>query len=322
MTFDTLKTIQADAYRVLQNSFFLEKLSHAYLFEGFTGCGKDEMALYMAMQLVCTKTNKPCLECESCKKVLSSNHMNVVIIRPSTEIIKKEQIDDLIREFSMTSLEGGNQVYIIYEAEKMNASASNALLKFLEEPMPNRYGFLVTSNKERILSTILSRTQIIHFKPVSTTNIVEALELNGVEKDIAYCATTLTNDIDEIKKLISEGKIIDFVDFARKVVLATFKKEDPFVVYYLHKDLLQEENKMWHRFLFDILALMYQEAIKFKNNKEVKYFKKNFKDIADLKDIDINTKLELIIENQKRLNYYVSMPLFYTNFFCKLGKEK
>lgn len=321
MTFEVLKRIQADAYRVLQNSFYLEKLSHAYLFEGFTGCGKEEMAMYMAMQLVCKKTNKPCLECENCKKVLANSHINVMVIRPSTEIIKKEQIDELIREFSMTSLEGGNQVYIIYDADKMNASASNALLKFLEEPMPNRYGFLVTSNKERIIPTILSRTQIIHFKPVATSSIVEALILNGVERDIAYCATTLTNDVDEIQKLISEGKIIDFVEFAQKIVNATYKNEDPFVVYYLNKELLQEENKMWHRFLFDILALMYQEAIKFKNDQAVKYFKKSFKDVIDLSNFDINSKLELIIEHQRRLNYYVSMPLFYTNFFCKLGKE-
>lgn len=321
MTFEVLKEVQKDAYRVLQNSFYLEKLSHAYLFEGFTGCGKEEMALYMAMQLVCTKPNKPCLECDACKKVLANNHINVMQIKPSTEIIKKEQIDELVKEFSMTSLEGGNQVYIIYDAEKMNASASNALLKFLEEPYPNRYGFLITSNKERMLSTITSRCQVMHFKPISTKEIVNALTINGLDKDIAYCATTLTNDIDEIQKLVSEGKIIDFVEFAKKIAIATLKKEDPFVVYYLNKDLLQEENKMWHRFLFDVLALIYQEAIKLNGGREAKYFEKVFKERADLKDINLNSKLDLIIENQKRLNYYVSMPLFYTNFFCKLGKD-
>ena len=321
MTFELMKTLQKDAYRILQNSFFLEKLSHAYLFEGFTGCGKDEMALYMAMQLLCKSPNKPCTECENCKKVLSGNHINLTIIKPLTEIIKKEQIDDLIKDFSMTSLEGGNQVYIIYEAEKMNASASNALLKFLEEPAPKRYGFLVTSNKERILPTIQSRTQVVHFKPVSTKELTIALEEYGIDKDISYCATTITNDIEEIQKLISEGKIIDIVEFAKKIALATFKKEDPFVVYYLNKDLLQEENKMWHRFFFDVLALIYQEAIKLKGNKELRYFKSIFKEIADLSDINLNKKLELIIENQRRLNYYVSMPLFYTNFFCQLGKD-
>ena len=96
MTFELMKTLQSEAYRILQNSYYLEKLSHAYLFEGFTGCGKDEMALYMAMQLLCNKPNKPCLECENCKKVLSGNHINVMIIKPATEIIKKEQIDELV----------------------------------------------------------------------------------------------------------------------------------------------------------------------------------------------------------------------------------
>ena len=85
MTFELMKSLQNDAYRILQNSFYLEKLSHAYLLEGFTGCGKDEMAMYMAMQLLCTNANKPCHECENCKKIASGNHINVVVIRPSTE---------------------------------------------------------------------------------------------------------------------------------------------------------------------------------------------------------------------------------------------
>lgn len=320
MTFEQLKTIQKDAYRLLQNSYYLEKLSHAYLFEGFTGCGKDEMAMYMAMQLLCTGNSKPCFECSNCKKVLYENHLNVMIIKPQTEIIKKEQIDDLIHEFSMSSIEGGNQVYIIYEAEKMNASASNALLKFLEEPAPNRYGFLITSNKERILPTIVSRTQVVHFKPISNQNIVEMLKLNGVEEDISYSATTLTHNIEEIQQLISEGKITDFVNIAKKVAIATLKKEDPFVVYYLNKTLFQEENKKWHRFFFDVLALIYQEALKIKNNSDARYFKSVFENVNNY-NLNINQKLELIIEHQKRLNYYVSMPLFYTNFFCELGKD-
>ena len=320
MTFEQLKTIQKDAYRLLQNSYYLEKLSHAYLFEGFTGCGKDEMAMYMAMQLLCTGNSKPCFECSNCKKVLYENHLNVMIIKPQTEIIKKEQIDDLIHEFSMSSIEGGNQVYIIYEAEKMNASSSNALLKFLEEPAPNRYGFLITSNKERILPTIVSRTQVVHFKPISNQNIVEMLKLNGVEEDISYSATTLTHNIEEIQQLISEGKITDFVNIAKKIAIATLKKEDPFVVYYLNKTLFQEENKKWHRFFFDVLALIYQEALKIKNNSDARYFKSVFENVNSY-NLNINQKLELIIEHQKRLNYYVSMPLFYTNFFCELGKD-
>lgn len=320
MTFEQLKTIQKDAYRLLQNSYYLDKFAHAYLFEGFTGCGKDEMAIYMAMQLLCTGTSKPCLECNNCKKVLHGNHLNVMIIKPQTEIIKKEQIDELIHEFSMSSIEGGNQVYIIYEAEKMNASASNALLKFLEEPAPNRYGFLVTSNKERILPTIISRTQVIYFKPISKKETVDMLKVNGIDEDIAYCGTTLTQNIEEIQQLISEGKIIDFVNVAKNIALSTLKKEDPFVVYYLNKTLFQEENKKWHRFFFDVLALIYQEALKVKNSSEPKYFKSILKNIEKI-DININKKLELIIDQQRRLNYYVSMPLFYTNFFCELGKD-
>lgn len=320
MNFEQLKTIQKEAYRLLQNSFYLDKLSHAYLFEGFTGCGKDEMAIYMAMQLVCSGNSKPCFECSDCKKVLYGNHLNVITIKPDSEVIKKEQIDELIHEFSMSSIEGGNQVYIIFEAEKMNASASNALLKFLEEPLINRYGFLITSNKAKILPTIISRTQVVHFKSISNKEIVETLKINGIDEDIAYSATSLTNNYEEIQQYISEGKLIDFVNIAKKIVKATIKNEDPFVVYYLNKNLFQEENKKWHRFFFDVLAKIYQEALKIKNGLQPTYYKDVFKNIESI-NININKKLELILESFKRLNYYISMPLFYTNFFCELGKD-
>ena len=322
MTFEQLKTIQNEAYRILQNSYYLEKISHAYIFEGDRGTGKETMAKYMAMQLLCTSESKPCLDCINCKKVIENKHLNVVIIEAENEVIKKEQIENLIHEFSMTSIEGENQIYIIKDADKMNPSASNALLKFLEEPVSNRYGFLITTDKNRLLPTIVSRTQVIHFKPISTNVLINALTNEGIEKDVAYAGSILTNNIDEIKRLISEGKIINYVKIAKNVVSAILKKEDPFLVYYANKDTFASEyEKKWHFFFLDVLALIYQELLKLNTTKNYQYFK----DVIEHNKLNlvrekIDKQLELISKYQERLKYNVNYSLFYASFFCETSE--
>ena len=89
------------------------------------------------------------------------------------DVIKKEQITDVIKEFSMSGLENGARIYIISEADKMNVASSNALLKFLEEPVPNRYAILLTKNHKKLLDTIISRCQLLHFKPLSKEKMIE-----------------------------------------------------------------------------------------------------------------------------------------------------
>lgn len=119
----------------------------------------------------------------------------------------------------MTSLDGTPQVYIIQSADKMNTSASNALLKFLEEPIPNRYAFLTTNNHSRMLDTIVSRCQMIHFKPIPKEYLVEQLKSFGVESDIAYVISYLTTETDVAMKYIEDGKVLNYLTVAKKLLI-------------------------------------------------------------------------------------------------------
>lgn len=312
---------QPEVVKLLNNAKNKDKLSHAYLFEGDSGTGTYEAALYFAMMLLCKEENGPCLKCNTCERILYNSHINVITIEPFADVIRKEQIENLMFEFSHTSLEGGAQIYIIKDAEKMNSSASNALLKFLEEPAPNHYAILVTSNHKKLLDTIVSRTQFIHFKPVSRIYIIEQLTSSGVDKDLAYVISYITSDLGVAKKLVEEGKLQLFINLAKKIVSSFYKKRETYVEYYLNKNLLLDENeKEWHYYFIDIIILINQELLKKADFEEDLYFSSvldNIK-IENINIADILNRLEILNEYEARLSYNVNLDLMYTSLFNKL----
>lgn len=320
MTYEELKKNQSEVIKLLKNAKNKNKLVHAYLFEGDSGTGTLEAARYFAMMLLCNE-EEPCLKCSVCERIEYNSHMNVVLIEPIGDVIRKEQIENLMHDFSMTSLEKGPQIYIIKDADKMNSSAANALLKFLEEPAPDHYAILLTSNHKRLLDTIVSRTQYIHFKPVPRTFIVEQLTQMGVDKDCAYVISHITADFGEAKKFIEEGKLVLFINLAKKIILAPYKKKDQYIEYYLNKQLLDsEKEKSWHWIFFDILILIHQEIFK-KADGETNLYFKNILD--QIKEEQINKQtvlddLEILNKYEERLNYHVNIDLLYTSLFIEL----
>ena len=140
----------------LDNNMF----SHAYLFE-VDNYDKDYKFVLEFVKLLFCKNNKfnelNCDKCNICSLIDEEKFPDLYIIRAEGNEIKKEQLLNLEKEFSNTSIVSDKKVYIILEADKMNNYASNSILKFLEEPNENIIGILVTKNKYRLLPTIISR---------------------------------------------------------------------------------------------------------------------------------------------------------------------
>lgn len=318
MTFDELLINQKEVIRLFNNSYQKNKLSHAYLLEGDSGTGTYEAALYFAMMVLCKDDNKPCLKCNTCERVQYNSHPNVVIIDPILDVIRKEQIENLMLDFSMTALEKGPQVYIIKEADKLNVQASNALLKFLEEPNNEHYALLITNNHSKILDTIISRCQYIHFLPTPRSYIVNSLMSNGVEPDTSYIISHVTGDLQIARKYIEEGKLVLYTNLAKKIILAQFKRRNTFTEYYLNKNLLvNEKDKSWHFIFFDILILMYQELLKKIEGKDEYYFKSIFENVKNdqISAQNILKNLNTLNIYEERLNYNVSIDLLYSSLF-------
>jgi DNA polymerase-3 subunit delta' len=133
------------------------------------GIGKRAMALTFAKALLCNvqdNTNDSCDHCPSCLKIDHGNHPDVVNVEPDGPFIKIQAIRDMMSTMAFRPLEGGKRVFIIDDADKMNPTAANALLKTLEEPSRSNILLLVTSHPHQLPMTILSRCQPLRFQPL------------------------------------------------------------------------------------------------------------------------------------------------------------
>ena len=214
LTFDTI-TDQKRPVRIL--AAFLQKrnIPHALLFTGIEGVGKKDAALAFAMACNCTGEKhplpdqfvnhlsskkrwsipiNPCGSCRSCRKILSGNHPDIIQIKPSGAFIKIDQIRDCCDTLAMKPYEARVRVVIISDAHAMNSSASNALLKMLEEPPDRSILILTACQTSDLLPTIISRCQQIRFNPVSVKSIEKRMiEKQGFAPDKASLIAAMAN---------------------------------------------------------------------------------------------------------------------------------
>ncbi|MBW2563963.1 MAG: DNA polymerase III subunit delta', partial [Deltaproteobacteria bacterium] len=196
---------------------FLQKRSipHALLFTGIEGVGKKDAALVFAMACNCTAEKpgrsdqfidnssskkdlpaavNPCGCCRSCRKIESGNHPDIIRIKPSGTFIKIDQIRGFCDTLAMKPYEARVRVVIISDAHSMNPSASNALLKMLEEPPDSSILILTALQISDLLPTIVSRCQHIRFNPVSVKSIeTRLIENKGLAPDKAAIIAAMAN---------------------------------------------------------------------------------------------------------------------------------
>jgi len=149
----------------LRRSATSDAVSHAYLFVGPTGSGKRTAALALACTLFCDDGG--CGACPTCYRVKNGFHPDVHSIRPegaATYVI--DQIRQVIRDVNLRPVQASRKIYILDEAERLNAESANAFLKTLEEPPDNVVIVLLARTYDSVLPTIASRCQVVRFRPV------------------------------------------------------------------------------------------------------------------------------------------------------------
>lgn len=183
------------AVELLSGAIASGNVRHAYLFTGPQSIGKTTLALAFAQTLLCEREEKPCGQCNSCRKVQRGVHPDLRVIEPGygADAEKAEKSEakslgiDVVRflrgEAALTPFEGAWKVFVIPEAENMTPESQNALLKTLEEP-PSQVVILLTAlREESLLPTIVSRCQIFNLRSLPSPEISEALQKGwGVEK--------------------------------------------------------------------------------------------------------------------------------------------
>lgn len=162
---------------VLQSDIGKKRVPHAFLFYGAEGIGKRTTALVFAKALNCEKGGAdPCDACTSCRKIDSGNHPDILIIEPEGQFIKIADIKELQERMRFRPLEGARRVVIIDDAERMNITSANSLLKTLEEPSSTNVFVLVSSRPHLLPLTIPSRCHCLRFNPVQRNVIAAFLQ--------------------------------------------------------------------------------------------------------------------------------------------------
>jgi len=186
-----------------RHSIARERLSHAYLFVGPEGIGKELFARELAKAVQCAgQTGEACDACPPCHKVEHGNHPDVWFVRRVEQTSKGERrsqiVIDQIREeiqdpIAYKPFEGRYKVFVITEAERMTEEAQNCLLKTLEEPPPHSLLILLASRLEPFVDTVISRCQVVRFRPLPSRLVERILvDGHGMEPSMARVLARLT----------------------------------------------------------------------------------------------------------------------------------
>jgi DNA polymerase-3 subunit delta' len=181
------------------------------------GAGGLWLAHYAAQVALCRGESPPCGKCRECRQFLSSQHPDFTVVGPieDSKYIRIEQIRNLTSELSLTAHGGGASVVLLHPADAMNANASNALLKTLEEPRAGLTLILVTQTPARLPATVLSRCQQLRIGAPSRAASIEWLNRSRGEGPWAAV-------LDVIGEAPFEAALLDPAEVAR-VAAETFR---------------------------------------------------------------------------------------------------
>ncbi|HEY1114306.1 MAG TPA: DNA polymerase III subunit gamma/tau [Chitinophagaceae bacterium] len=216
-TFDTVVG-QQHITTTLRNAIRSGHLAHAFLFCGPRGVGKTTCARILAKTINCENVSpegEACNECHSCKSFNEGTSMNI----HELDAASNNSVDDirsLVDQVRFAPQAGKYKVYIIDEVHMLSSSAFNAFLKTLEEPPPYAIFILATTEKHKILPTILSRCQIFDFKRITLQDTVDHLKGIATKEGIKADETGL-----QLIAQKSEGCMRDALSILDKIVSFT-----------------------------------------------------------------------------------------------------
>lgn len=187
MTFDSVVG-QSALTTTLKNAVKSGKLAHAYLFCGPRGVGKTTCARIFAKAINCmspTEDGEACNHCESCISFNEQRSYNIFELDAASNN-SVENIKTLMEQTRIPPQVGKYKVFIIDEVHMLSTQAFNAFLKTLEEPPAHVIFILATTEKHKILPTIISRCQIYDFERMTVQNIINHLKMVAEKEDVTY----------------------------------------------------------------------------------------------------------------------------------------
>jgi DNA polymerase-3 subunit gamma/tau len=206
-----------------------DSIPHAFLFAGPKGTGKTSAARILAKIVNCESKNPPCGKCEQCMSIDRGNNLDVI----EMDAASHRGIDDvrILRDaVKLSPVTAAKKIYIIDEAHMLTTEASNALLKTLEEPPEHVIFILATTNPEKLIETIRSRTTFIPFRKADSAEIV-----NSLKKVIHAEKIKIDNETLSVIAEASEGSFRDGIKILEQLVAEERELTKEFLEEFLHK---------------------------------------------------------------------------------------
>lgn len=270
-TVEQLQQLQPVVMQQLKRIVRKNRIGQAYIFEGSNKAAVEDVALFFVKVALCENpiNEEPCNECRNCHRIDSGNHINLHHVHPEGQFIKVAAIERLLDEMIKKGMESGRKIYVIHEAERMNAQSANKLLKFLEEPEGSVTAILTTNNSNAILPTIRSRCQHVSFQPIPRHLLLEQLKEAGVNSSMAATVSTVTTDFEKAIQLSEADEFAHARKTVLKLVEAILSKNIHEALLIVHDEWLpafKEKDQM--ELALDLLLFALRDIVAVKANPQ------------------------------------------------------
>ena len=315
---------QDQAIKALQSDLARDSIYGTYLFTGPEGVGKKLTALNFAKVLNCKNgKGESCDVCSSCQKIDRFEHPDVYSVQPIGNVIKIEQSRALQERIKYKPYQGEKKVFIIEQAEKMTPQTANSLLKTLEEPPSHAVIILLSTRRQEVLSTILSRSRMIEFFPLDSAQVESILrkEYPDISQKAPLMARLARGRPGEALRLARDDKFLQ----EREELLSQLTRMRSL------KSIFEFSNK-WANYsrddlekILDLIEGWFRDIIIFKlgGQKEIINLDKE-EDLRKLKDNYFLSSLcrlpEIITKTRKFLRANVGVQLSLENLGIELVK--
>ncbi len=266
--------------------------AQAYLIVGDSLRELDFCSKLLSKILICNnKYEENCTKCNICKRIDNNEYGELTSIYPVDNTIKKEQISLIRDKYQMEAIEGKNQVYIINQADLLNKTSANMMLKFIEEPSSQTIAIFTTTNFSKVWNTIVSRCQVI--------------KLNNNIKNTGF------DYVKEITNFSEEqiNYVMDFMLLIENNPSKAIIEIDNYINFFSTKDEIAKS--------ITIMLLLYKDIFNYKETNNMQYFndETGIKNVANKLNIKtITNKISFILKNLEKIEYNVNILLFIDNF--------
>ncbi len=335
---------QNHVVQTLTNAIKAGSVSHAYLFSGPRGSGKTTMARIFAKAINCQNLRQfePCDTCASCQEIMRSKSIDLIEIDAASHT-GVDDVRELIDGIKFAPVKSKYKIFIIDECHQLSKSASNALLKTLEEPPAHAIFMLATTEAHKMIPTIVSRCQRFDFKRLQVPEIIKKLEFilkkEGIKSEssalslialnargsfrdaeslldtcISFSGKTgmvKTAEIKELLGIVEVNQIFQFIEYL-------LTKDAKGAIVFLHSLVdagvdVQEFTRTLVFYLRQILLVKINPSLLAADTSgfSAEEFSTMQSQTKKLTEKEIQTMLELFIDAENKIKYAIilSLPL-------------